>query len=140
MAVTKMPCFAGNRLIGYDLDSEQELIDSLTECARHFINYEDAELFCVQALLGGNIILSVNNEHSGWLVQYYEVTPKREIKTMTVSELISKADIGKFKLTFKNVLNQIIENPNPNIIGSMKVKATEIDWLAQTATIMVVSL
>lgn len=135
-----MPCFAGNRLIGYDLDSEQELIDSLTECARHFINYEDAELFCVQALLGGNIILSVNNEHSDWLVQYYEVTPKREIKTMTVSELISKADIGKFKLTFKNVLNQIIENSNPNIIGSMKVKATEIDWLAQTATIMVVSL
>ena len=140
MAVTKMPCFAGNRLIGYDLDSEQELIDSLTECARHFINYEDAELFCVQALLGCNIILSVNNEHSGWLVQYYEVTPKREIKTMTVSELISKTDIGNFKLTFENVLNKIIENPNYSLISEMKVKTAEIDWLSQKAIITVVSL
>lgn len=24
-----MPCFAGNRLTGYDLDSEQELIDQM---------------------------------------------------------------------------------------------------------------
>lgn len=135
-----MPCFVGNRLVGYDLDSEQELIDSLTKCARHFIDYEDAELFCVQNLLDGNIILSVNNEHSGWLVHYYEVTPKREIKTMTVSELISKTDIGNFKLTFENVLNKIIENPNYSLISEMKVKTAEIDWLSQKAIITVVSL
>ena len=135
-----MPCFAGNKLIGYDLDSEQELIDGLTKCTRHFINYEDAELFCIQNLLDGNIILSVNNEHSGRIVQYYEVTPKREIKTMTVSELISKTDIGNFKLTFENVLNQIIENPNYSLISEMKVKTAEIDWLSQKAIITVVSL
>lgn len=117
-------------------------IPIVSKCVRHFYEYKEAKLFYIQSIIDGNDAaeITISDTIPGWIVHYYDITPKKKVRTMTVSELITKTGIDNFKLTFKNVLNQIIENPNPNIIGNMKVKATEIDWLSQIAIIMVVSL
>jgi hypothetical protein len=117
-------------------------IPTLYKCKRHFFKRKEAILFLNQCLIDGNEIegISPSDKIPGWIVIYYETTPKKKVITMTVSELITTTNIGSFSLVFNNLLNQIIENPNPNIIGELKVKSANIDWLEQKAIITVVSI
>lgn len=114
----------------------------LLELRRHFYNYNEAKLFLYQCFLDGNEIGGIvsSDKIPGWIVIYFETTPKKKVITMTVSELITKTNIGSFRLVFNNLLDQIIENPNPNLIADLKVKSADIDWLEQKAVITVVSI
>lgn len=109
------------------------------KCVKHFFNEEETESFKIQCHFDGNKHFKTILREDVYEVYYYDVSPKRRVKQMTVQEVIVKNNIGDFSLKFTNVLGIRIENPNPNIIADMTVKSVEIDWVSQSAKISVVT-
>ena len=109
------------------------------KCIKCFLDEEEAESFIIQCYFDGNKYFKTILREDIYEVHYYDVSPKRRVKQMTVQEVIVKNNIGDFSLTFTNVLGIRIENPNPNIIADMTAKSVEIDWVSQSAKISVVT-
>lgn len=109
------------------------------KCIKCFSDKEEAESFIIQCHFDGNKHFKTILREDGYEVYYYDVSPKRRVKQMTVQEVIVKNNIEDFSLTFTNVLGIRIENPNSNIIADMTVKSVEIDWVSQSAKISVVT-
>lgn len=106
----------------------------------YFRNLEDAKVFEIQCRLDGNEIINTSyDECGGIILSYYEISPKKKVDYMTVQEVIVSNNICDFSLSFKNVLDIPIENPNPNVLTGLIVKSISIDWLCQTATITIIT-
>ena len=121
------------------MEPDFEITEVKREC-EYARSIDEAKLIRIRGILKGYNYVETNPYKSGFVVVFLIEKPLREIKTMTVSDIIILNNIDDFDITFKDALGKKIENPNYNVLAGMIVKSSYVDWLRKTAEISVVTL